>query len=221
MAPRMDNQANPMTKEEVNQHHIAVVQRFLTQNWRLVLAVCGFIIALEIIFGAAALYKTATQNTKQANQTSTTSPSNELEPNAHKASLLLSADTPETTVGKTVTLTITLDTDDAKTDGTTAIVLYDPKLLQFQSVENGTLYSSYIKPVIDTKSGRVTITAITDLKSYYNGKGVFAKLLFTTKGKGQAQIGFDFTKGNSKTSAVAASKQDILATATGTSVSIK
>lgn len=132
----------------------------------------------------------------------------------------MATDTSQPSVGRTVTAVVSLSTANNKTDGATAVLAYDPRYLTYVSTENGTLYNDYVKPKIDTKTNTVTITAITDANTYFTGQGVFAKITFRAKAKGQTSI--DFVKAdNASKSSIAAQGKDVLGEATRAVVTIQ
>lgn len=94
---------------------------------------------------------------------------------------------------------ITLDTEGEKTDGTDVILLYDPTKISVLSIDNGSLYQSYLGKTIDNDNGRVTVTGLSSLNSNFNGKGIFATVNFAVKKTspvGDASIRFDFDPSN-------------------------
>src|SRR3989344_3849404 len=79
------------------------------------------------------------------------------------ATLSLSPTSLSVTSTTPVTLTITLDTAGAKTDGTDARLVFDPSKLQaVDPITAGTIYSTYPAKTIDNTSGKVVISGIAE-----------------------------------------------------------
>ena len=101
-------------------------------------------------------------------------------------------------------LEIIVDTQDAETDGTDAILIYDSTRFtaNSNSITQGTIYAAYpgnnicendnnLSPGI----GKVTISGLASVSSAFSGKGTLAKITFTVKESaptGATQVKFDF-----------------------------
>ncbi|TSC86834.1 MAG: Uncharacterized protein G01um10147_709 [Microgenomates group bacterium Gr01-1014_7] len=96
-------------------------------------------------------------------------------------------------------LTVTLDAQSADTDGTDAILVYDPTRFTATSILNGTIYSDYPGSNIDSTTGRVTISGLASVASAFSGKGTLATINFTVleaAPAGATAITFDFDPNN-------------------------
>lgn len=97
--------------------------------------------------------------------------------------------------GCNFTLTINLDTGGAQTDGTDAIVFYDPTRFTAQKINSGTIYSDYPGNNIDPATGRITISGLSSISSAFAGTGTLATVDFKVvedAPPGTSQIKFDF-----------------------------
>lgn len=97
--------------------------------------------------------------------------------------------------GCSFTLKIDLDTGGAQTEGTDAILLYDPSRLSATQILNSSIYSDYPGSNIDSRNGRITVSGLSSATSPYSGKGTLATINFTVLDSAQAgatQINFDF-----------------------------
>lgn len=118
---------------------------------------------------------------------------------AQVATLSLSPATGTFNRGCTFSLDITLDTGGAPTDGTDAILFYDPTRFTATSIQSGTVYSDYPGNNIDTQQGKVTTSGLASVSSAFTGKGTFATVNFSVLDNaptGSTQIKFDFDPTN-------------------------
>lgn len=94
---------------------------------------------------------------------------------------------------------IELDTDGGETDGTDAILFFDPNKLTVSSIVEGTLYRNYFQN-IDNTNGVVALSGLIGPppEPTFNGLGIFGTVKFTVKptASGSAQIRFDFDPAN-------------------------
>lgn len=93
------------------------------------------------------------------------------------------------------TITIEVDTSNTDTDGTDAILAYDPSRLSATQVLNGTVYSEYPGSNIDSKNGKITVTGLASSAAPFSGKGNLATVNFTvldTAQIGATALTFDF-----------------------------
>lgn len=217
-APAVPTQNHPSLLQQLQA--LPVWQRILSladSHRRLLLIVFSVAIATELVWGLYALTHTVKQPPAHSSVTSPVYPS----PKANLASLSIATNTSEATIGKPVTATVTLDTKGIKTDGATAVISYDPKMVTITNVTVGKLYTNYTKPKIDSKLGRITITGITDLKTFYEGKGTFATFTAVPKAKGVTTLSFNVLQASTSASAVAANKQNILTDTNSVQIEIK
>lgn len=115
------------------------------------------------------------------------------------ATLSVSPSTGTFNKGCSVTLTINLNTQSAQTDGTDAILAYDPTRLSATSILNGTVYSDYPGSNIDSATGRVTVSGLASVSSPFSGSGTLATINFTVleaAPAGATAINFDFDPNN-------------------------
>lgn len=93
------------------------------------------------------------------------------------------------------TLSIELDTAGSQTDGTDAIIKYDPTRVTALRIVDGTIYSDYPGSNIDTQSGKITISGLASVQQGFSGKGSLATVGFRvsdTAPTGISQVTFDF-----------------------------
>lgn len=111
------------------------------------------------------------------------------------ATLSLSPTTGTFNKGCSFTLSINLDTAGAQTDGTDAIIFYDPTRFSAQAIHSGTIYSDYPGNSIDSTNGKITISGLSSVSSAYVGTGTLATIDFTVIADapaGTTQVKFDF-----------------------------
>lgn len=114
------------------------------------------------------------------------------------ATLSLSPSTGTFNKGCSLTLDINLDTADADTDGTDAILIYDNSKFTANSINTDLtpkIYSDFPGSNIDDTTGKVTVSGLASVTSAFKGKGTLAKINFTVKdtaGTGATMVKFDF-----------------------------
>lgn len=114
---------------------------------------------------------------------------------AQQASLSLSPVSGTFNRGCSFILNINLSTGGEDTDGTDAILIYDPSRFSATSISNGTIYSEYAGNNIDEQNGKITISGLASFSSRFNGSGKLATINFVVKeaaATGATQITFDF-----------------------------
>lgn len=114
---------------------------------------------------------------------------------AQQATLALSPSTGTFNKGCTFSLKIDLNTGGAQTDGTDAIVLYDPSRFTANSITSGTIYPDYPGNNIDAQAGKITVSGLASVATPFSGQGTLATVNFTvtaTAPAGSSQIRFDF-----------------------------
>lgn len=114
---------------------------------------------------------------------------------AQAASLSLSPTSGTFNPGCSFALEVKVDTAGAQTDGTDAILFYDPTRFTASSIQSGTIYSDYPGNNIDNQAGRITISGLSSVASAFSGSGTLATINFqTVEGAptGASQIKFDF-----------------------------
>lgn len=114
---------------------------------------------------------------------------------AQQATLSLSPASGTFNQGCSFALQVLLDTGTAQTDGTDAILLYDPARFSAQSVVSGTIYPDYPGNNIDDQSGKITISGLASITTPFAGKGTLATVNFKVVSgapAGASQIKFDF-----------------------------
>lgn len=97
--------------------------------------------------------------------------------------------------GCTFSLAISVNTGGAQTDGTDAILFYDPTRFTATSIQSGTIYSDYPGNNIDTQAGRITISGLSSVTTAFSGSGTLATMNFTVVNNapvGASQVKFDF-----------------------------
>jgi len=102
--------------------------------------------------------------------------------------------------GCAFTVAIHLDTQGTQTDGTDAILAYDPsRLTANPPILNGTIYGDYPGSNIDSASGRITVSGLASVSSPFSGSGTLASINFTVQDNapvGATAISFDFDPNN-------------------------
>src|SRR5260221_238976 len=117
---------------------------------------------------------------------------------AFAATLALSPSTGTFNKGCGFAVDIILDTAGVETDGTDAILLYDPSRYTATSITPGTIYSDFPgNGTIDNNAGKISISGLAPAppSAGFNGKGVFATVNFNVGASapsGAATIRFDF-----------------------------
>src|SRR3989344_3946056 len=94
--------------------------------------------------------------------------------------------------------TVNVDTAGFFTDGTDAVVKFDPKKLFVSSVANGLIYQNYPESRVDNNLGTIKISGLAS-SSPYQGSGVLATVNFSVKqeaGLGSTNLSFDFDPNN-------------------------
>ncbi|OGE62609.1 hypothetical protein A2964_00240 [Candidatus Daviesbacteria bacterium RIFCSPLOWO2_01_FULL_40_27] len=101
--------------------------------------------------------------------------------------------------GCNFSLNVNLDTQGGQTDGTDAILIYDPSRMTAQSITNGIIYPDYPGNTIDNSTGKVSILSLASVDKFFSGKGTLATVNFTvqsTAPTGVTQVSFDFDPNN-------------------------
>lgn len=101
--------------------------------------------------------------------------------------------------GCSFSLAVELDTGGAPTDGTDAVLFYDPSRVTATSITNGTIYPEYAGNSIDAQRGTVAISGYVSVNTHFSGKGTLATVNFTVPSSaptGASQISFDFDSNN-------------------------
>lgn len=118
---------------------------------------------------------------------------------APKATLSLDPSTSNLNRGCDFSVNVNVDTGGAKTDGTDAILLYDPTRLTVASITSGKIYADYPSDDIDQNVGKITISGLSSVSTPFTGKGTLATVNFSVKGSaslGATKIHFDFDPNN-------------------------
>lgn len=82
--------------------------------------------------------------------------------------------------GCEVSIKIDLDTQGIQTDGTDAIVLYNPAQLStsLESIVDGTTYTDYPGNTVDAAAGKIGVSGVSGITAPFTGVGTFATLKF-------------------------------------------
>lgn len=118
---------------------------------------------------------------------------------AQTASLSLSPATATVNKNCPFAVDVKLDTGGVNTDGTDAILLFDPSRITATSITNGTIYSDYPGNNIDNVGGKVTVSGLASISSPFTGSGTLATVNFQVLENAQAgatQVTFDFDPNN-------------------------
>lgn len=111
------------------------------------------------------------------------------------ATLSLSPPTGTFNQGCSFSVDILLDTGGVQTDGTDAILFYDPTRFGASKIRSGTIYSDYPGNSIDAQNGKITVSGLSSVASAFSGQGILASIDFTVASAAPAsatQIKFDF-----------------------------
>lgn len=92
-------------------------------------------------------------------------------------------------------LSIHLDTGGFSTDGTDALLKFDPMVLEVVEVQKGDIYSIYPGNTINNETGTVVVSGLATPSTPYSGSGKLATLKFKVKpntNQTQTNINFNF-----------------------------
>lgn len=92
------------------------------------------------------------------------------------------------------TLTIALDTQGAQTDGTDAVLRFDPTRVSATKINPGVIYPDYPGTNIDS-TGKITISGLASVNQAFSGTGTLATIDFTVPSgapTGAAALTFEF-----------------------------
>lgn len=115
------------------------------------------------------------------------------------ASLSLSPTSGTFNRGCTFSLDVKVDTGGAQTDGTDAIIFYDPTRFTAINVKTKTIYQSYPQSSIFEEEGKVAIAGVASSTTPFVGAGTLATIDFQVAAQaptGVTQIKFDFDPNN-------------------------
>ena len=103
--------------------------------------------------------------------------------------------------GCSFSLNIDLDTGGVQTDGTDAILKYDPTRFTAISITNGTIYPDYPGNSIDAQTGRINVSGLASPSQAFSSKGTLATInLVVTQsaplGPLPQPLAFDFDTNN-------------------------
>lgn len=118
------------------------------------------------------------------------------------ATLSLSPSSNTMNRGCETSLDIVLDTQGTQTDGTDAILIYDPSRFSISTASitpNTNVYPDFPGNNVDEASGKITISGLASVSTPFTGKGTLATLRFSVKTEaptGVTQINFDFDPNN-------------------------
>lgn len=134
------------------------------------------------------------------------------------ASFSLSPATGVCIPGGTFDLDIIIKSDEP-VGGATAIIHYDPSILEGVSLTPGEFFPTHLIKRIDSSTGIIRLDRGTDVENPNNlsGETVFGTIKFKVLRVGSATLSFDFTKGSTKDSNIAHAEtfRDILTSVTG------
>lgn len=99
-------------------------------------------------------------------------------------------------------LDVVLDTAGVQTDGTDAILIYDPSRFSINTsaiTPKINIYPDFPGNNVDEVAGKITISGLASVNTPFSGKGTLATLQFTVKDTaptGLTQVNFDFDSNN-------------------------
>lgn len=111
------------------------------------------------------------------------------------ATLSLTPSTSTMNRGCSFSLNVDLDATGVQTDGTDAILRYDPTRFTATSIASGTIYPDYPGNSIDTQTGKINISGLASPDQAFSSKGTLATVNFIAlqgAPTGTTQITFDF-----------------------------
>lgn len=114
---------------------------------------------------------------------------------ASAATLTLIPNTGTFNRGCSFSLNVDLDATGVQTDGTDAILRYDPTRFTATSVASGTIYPDYPGNSIDTQTGKINISGLASPDQAFSSKGTLATVNFIAlqgAPTGTTQVTFDF-----------------------------
>lgn len=117
---------------------------------------------------------------------------------AFAATLSLSPSTGTFNKGCSFTLTINVDTAGAQTDGTDAVIRFDPTRVSASNINTGTIYNDFPGTNIDS-TGKITISGLAAVSAPFQGSGTLATIDFTVPSvapTGATALTFDFDSSN-------------------------
>lgn len=173
------------------------------QTWRIIYPLLGLVLIVELVFGLKTLLTPLPKSKVQSIQPIT------------GASILLSADKTNYTVGETIPVKVRVWTGGHNTSGTDLSLRFDPKILEATSAAftRGKIYADFPFINIDSKNGIIKVSAvIATNKQAFNGIGELGVINFTAKKVGQTMLTVDFKKGATNDSNVigVAANEDLL-----------
>lgn len=118
---------------------------------------------------------------------------------AQTATLSLDPATSTFNRGCNYSLDVNLDTGSSQTDGTDAILVYDPTRFNITSITKGTIFPDYPGNTIDAQNGKVTVSGLASVSTPFSGKGLLATVNLTVQSNaptGATQVRFDFDSNN-------------------------
>lgn len=103
--------------------------------------------------------------------------------------------------GCTAKIDIILDTTGSETDGTDAVLIYDPTRFTttLAGIKNGTIYVDYPGNAVDSQGGRLNVSGLASSTAPYKGRGTLGTVTFNVPANaplGAAQIKIDFDPSN-------------------------
>lgn len=119
--------------------------------------------------------------------------------NSDNASLALSPTTQTTAPGCELNFDILLNTADYETDGTDAILKFDPSVLTITAIQKGEIYPMYPGNTVDNNSGKAVISGLATPSNPFKGSGKLATITVKVKPEistSEAVINFDFDPNN-------------------------
>lgn len=118
-----------------------------------------------------------------------------LSPAAYAATLSLSPSSGTFNRGCVSLIAVVLDAAGTQTDGSDAILKYDPSRINATSITSGTIYPDYPGNNIDSSSGKITISGLASVQQAFSGKGTLATINFSVPENaptGATSVKFEF-----------------------------
>lgn len=114
---------------------------------------------------------------------------------AFAATLSFSPATTTLNRGCSGSIKVNVDTAGSQTEGTDAIILYDPAVFTQLTITNGTIYSDYPGSNVDVQNKKITLAGLASVTQPFTGQGTLATINYfipSTAPLGPTVLTFDF-----------------------------
>jgi hypothetical protein len=123
-------------------------------------------------------------------------------------------------LGQTFSLKAWVEVANGEATGVEAMLVFDPNFLQVVRVSETGFFDEYLVNKVNNQAGKIVFSGINWKKRFKSG--IIGEILFRSKKKGQTEVKFIFSPGETMESDVTApGGKDILSKTLGTKVMIK